>query len=46
MNTFFVVIPKVRKLQFGMTITINNKALEVAGNEALQEIVFHAWQRH
>ncbi|MNK02233.1 Sulfur carrier protein ThiS [compost metagenome] len=41
MNTFFVVIPKVRKLQFGMTITINNKTLEVAGNEALQQIVFH-----
>ena len=41
MNTFFVVIPKVRKLQFGMTITINNKTLEIAGQEGLQQIVFH-----
>jgi len=40
MNTFFVVIPEVRKLQFGMTISLNNQMLEVEAQTMLSNVVF------
>jgi len=40
MDTFFVVIPKVRKLQFGMTISLNNQTLEVEAQTMLSNVVF------
>lgn len=40
MNTFFVVIPEVCKLPFGMTISLNNQILEVEAQMMLSNVVF------
>lgn len=40
MDTFFVVIPKVCKLQIGMTISVNNQTLEIEGQTVLSNVVF------
>ena len=40
MDTFFVVIPKVRKLPIGMTISVNNQTLEVEAKTMLSNVVF------
>jgi sulfur carrier protein len=39
-DDLFLVIPKVISMN-GMTITINNKEVEVVAQEALQQIVFN-----
>lgn len=40
MDTVFVVIPKVRILQIGMTISFNNQTLEVEDRMVLSDFVF------
>ncbi len=40
MNTVFVVIPKVRILQIGMTISFNNQTIEVEDQMVLSNFVF------
>ncbi|MNU62907.1 sulfur carrier protein ThiS [compost metagenome] len=40
MDTVFVVIPKVRILQIGMTISFNNQTLEVEDRMVLSNFVF------
>lgn len=39
-QSLFVVIPKVRKLQFGMTISLNNQTIEVEAQTMLSKLVF------